>query len=84
MDDEMNGSPKPSVRATWLATAGRPEIVRRALRVAALVGTILVAINYTDRLIAGTLSPIDWLKMGLTYLVPYCVSTFTAVQMQRE
>ncbi|MEZ4333230.1 MAG: nitrate/nitrite transporter NrtS [Myxococcota bacterium] len=70
--------------ASWLATARRPEIVRRSLRVAAVVGTILVAINYLDRLVAGGLSSFDGLKMATTYLVPYCVSTYAAVETVRR
>jgi hypothetical protein len=68
----------------WLALARRPEIVRRSLRVAGVVGTILVAINYTDRALAGTLAPFDWVKMAITYAVPYCVATFAAVQTLRQ
>ncbi|MBK7949187.1 MAG: nitrate/nitrite transporter NrtS [Deltaproteobacteria bacterium] len=79
----MNASPGRSAEGSWLATAGRPEIVRRSLRIAAVVGTTLVAINYTDRFLAGTLSSFDWIKMGLTYLVPYCVSTYAAVEAVR-
>lgn len=79
----MNASPGRSAEGGWLATAGRPEIVRRSLRIAAVVGTALVAINYADRLLAGTLSSVDWIKMGLTYLVPYCVSTYAAVEAVR-
>lgn len=79
----MNPSPYRPVEASWLATARRPEIVRRSLRIASVVGTILVAINYTDRLLAGTLSSFDWVKMGVTYLVPYCVSTYAAVEAVR-
>jgi hypothetical protein len=63
----------------WLRAARRPEIVRRSLRVAALVGTLLVAINYGDRLLRGEITAIDRLKMALTYLVPYGVATFAAV-----
>lgn len=80
----MNVSPEISPDASWLATARQPDIVRRALRVAAVVGTLLVAINYTDRFLVGALATLDWVKMGVTYLVPYCVSTFTAVEMRRR
>jgi len=79
----MNASPIGSLEGSWLETARRPEIVRRSLRIAAVVGTILVAINYTDRLLAGTLVGLDWVKMGVTYLVPYCVSTVAAVEAVR-
>ena len=49
----------------------------RALLVAAVVGTILNLINQGDTLFrAGS---INWLKVALTYIVPYCVSTYGAV-----
>lgn len=73
--------PKPD---SWLATAREPAVVRRSLRVAAVVGTLLVAINYTDRALAGSLGTADWCKIVLTYCVPYGVSTFSAVQALRE
>jgi hypothetical protein len=71
-------------RGSWLAVAREPEVVRRSLRVAAIVGTLLVAINYTDRALAGSLGPGDWLKMALTYCVPYGVATYAAVQTIRQ
>jgi len=70
--------------AGWLALARRPDVVRRARRVAVIVGTILVLINYSDRLLSGDIGGADWLKMALTYCVPYCVSTWSAVQAIRE
>jgi hypothetical protein len=62
----------------WLRVATERHIVLGALRVAMVVGTLLVAINHGDRLLAGTMTPPDWLKIGLTCLVPYCVATFAA------
>ncbi len=63
----------------WCDIACRRDVVRRSARVAIVVGTILVLINYADRLIAGELVAADYLKMTLTYMVPYCVSTFASV-----
>ena len=80
----MNASRIEEISLSWLATARRPAIVRRSVRIAAIVGTLLVAINYADRWLAGTLVAIDFIKMGLTYLVPYCVSTFAAVAAIRD
>ena len=60
----------------FIAHACTSEIARRAIKVALVVGTILTLINQGDRLIAG-MAP-DWIKMILTYLVPYCVSTHGA------
>ena len=64
--------------------AREPSVVARALRVALLVGTILVAINYGDRALAGRLERADWVKMLMTYCVPYAVSTYSAVQAIRS
>ncbi len=68
----------------WLAAAFRPEVVQRSRRVALLVGTILVVINYTDVLLAGQITLHDGVKMLLTYLVPYAVSTYASVTIIRE
>ncbi|MEQ8230645.1 MAG: nitrate/nitrite transporter NrtS [Gammaproteobacteria bacterium] len=62
-----------------LVLATRASVVRRALRVAVVVGSVLVAINYGDRLLAGELDARDGIRILLTYCVPYCVSTYAAV-----
>ena len=49
----------------------------RALLVAAVVGTVLNLINQGDALLGA--GSINWLKVALTYIVPYCVSTYGAV-----
>ena len=63
----------------WITTALRADIVGRSRKVALLVGTILVLINYGDRLLVAEIGLADGLKMALTYCVPYCVSTYAAV-----
>ncbi|MEQ8661730.1 MAG: nitrate/nitrite transporter NrtS [Gammaproteobacteria bacterium] len=67
--------------------AASPAVVRRSARVALVVGSVLVAINHGDRLLGGSLSGTDGVKIVLTYCVPYCVSTYAAVgamlQMRR-
>lgn len=68
----------------WLQTALRRDIVRRSLKVGAVVGTILVTINQGDALINGTLSSEVWVKILLTYCVPYCVSTYASVSAESE
>jgi hypothetical protein len=52
-------------------------VPRRALAVAAIVGSILNLINQGDRLF-GT-EQIDFAKVLLTFVVPYCVATYGAV-----
>ena len=65
----------------WIAVALRRDIAINSLKVCALVGTILILINYFDRIRAGNLSTIDYFKMLLMYCVPYCVSTYGSVSV---
>jgi hypothetical protein len=60
-----------------LALAFADGIPRRAFIVALAIGTVLNLINQGDALIAGR--SLDWLKVALTYIVPYCVNTHGAV-----
>ena len=55
-------------------------VPRRSLVVALVVGTLLNLINQGDALLRG--APLDWLKLALTYLVPYGVATYGAVSMR--
>lgn len=68
----------------WLRLATRPSVVRRALRTAALVGTLLIVINHGDALLHGHIDALGTLKMSLTVLVPYLVSTSSSVAALRE
>lgn len=55
----------------------------RALRVAAVVGTALFAINQLDVVVREGLTALVALKIGLTFAVPYAVSTYSALQVSR-
>ncbi len=69
---------------SWLKIALRRDVVLHGLCVGGIVGTILVAINQGDLLLAGDL-PLDALwKIPLTYCVPYCVSTYASVSAIRS
>lgn len=52
-------------------------VPRRSLYVALVVGTLLNLINQGDALFGP--APVSWLKLALTYLVPYGVCTYGAV-----
>jgi hypothetical protein len=58
-------------------------VLRRAVYIALVVGTILTAINQGDVLLAGEITPLVIAKIFLTYLVPYSVSTFSALSANR-
>jgi hypothetical protein len=68
----------------WLKLATEGPVVRRALAYAVVVGAILVAINHGDALLAGEIGTVRALKMGLTVLVPYAVSTLSSVGALRS
>jgi len=70
----------------WLRLAISESVVRRAVRVAAIVGTVLIAINHGDAILSGDISPLRWFRIVLTVCVPYCVSTYSSVSalLQRE
>ena len=67
-----------------LEIALRPRVVRRALAFAVVVGAVLIAINHGDAVLAGDLPPARLLRMGLTVVVPYLVSTLSSVAAIRE
>ena len=73
-----SGQPDP----TFSQLLFHPTAVRRALKVALLVGTLLILINQADLLLAGTMPPL-W-KIILTYLVPYGVSSYSTAALLRE
>lgn len=51
-----------------------------SVKAAMFVGTILALINYGDRIfLTYDMRALDWIKIVITYAVPYCVSTYGAV-----
>lgn len=67
---------KPALRQ-----ALSPGCLRHSLMVALIVGTLLNAINQGDLLLAG--GEVSYVKLALTYLVPFCVATYGAFTMAR-
>ena len=62
---------------------GFQPLVRTALMTAAVVGIILVAINQGNILLGGHFPDALFWKIPLTFSVPYCVATFSALRMAR-
>jgi len=60
------------------------SVVTRALKVSLIVGSALNLINQGNALITLSLEHISVIKMILTYLVPYTVTTYTATAMKVE
>jgi len=67
------------VLVEWLQIALRRDVVVRGVKVGLIVGTILTAINHRDLILGGIFDAASAWKIPLTYLVPYCVSTYAGV-----
>ena len=70
-------------RSFWSLALDK-AVATRAFRVALFVGVILSTINHGDRIVTGTLDSSALFKIPLTFLVPYVVSTYSAVQAIRQ
>ena len=68
----------------WLQLATSARVIKTAVKVALVVGTLLALINHGSSLLVAEVSATQWLQIGLTYLVPYCVSTYSSVTTLRN
>jgi hypothetical protein len=55
------------------------SVRRRAALMSIIVGTLLGLINHGEAIFQGTISPPDTVRVIVTYIVPYCVSTVSSV-----
>jgi hypothetical protein len=63
----------------------RSDVFLRGLKIASIVGIILAAINHGDHLLLGTMTFTNWVKVLITFCVPFCVSTISsALAIKRE
>ena len=56
----------------------RVDIHKSGLAMAVVVGTVLNCINQGPNIMAG--ESLSWGRLILTYIVPYCVSVYSAVR----
>jgi hypothetical protein len=68
------GTPPLAWARTVCAICSRPANLRRTLPIALVVGIILTLINQLDVFIHGDATGLTWLKVGLNFVVPFCVS----------
>lgn len=78
-DQNVNDQP-----LSFLALALQRDVVARAARTAALVGTLLMLINHGDALAVGAIDLERIAKIVLTFAVPYGVATYASVQALRS
>jgi hypothetical protein len=66
---------------TFFAVAAERGTVITSAKVALFVGSVIALINYGDRiLLLGDMRALDWVKIAVTYCVPYCVATYGAAK----
>jgi hypothetical protein len=63
---------------------GRPEHLRRTVRIALVVGLVLTAINQLDVILGGHASAGTWIKCGLDFVVPFIVSNLGLLSGRRS
>ena len=84
----MKAAERP--RPTWTRPAEIPGVcldrrnLRQCIAAAAVVGTILFLINQADVVFSGRAGTDTWVKIGLSYLVPFFVSNYGVVLASRR
>ena len=70
-------APNRRTWSTWgevLGVVMAPANVKRSVTIALVIGTLFVAMNQLELILSGHATFVVWLKAGLTYLTPLCVS----------
>jgi hypothetical protein len=70
-----------------VAVVSYPQHLKRTITVALCVGSVFFAMNQLAVVLAGHATTLTWLKVGLTYLTPFCMSNFgilTATRKRRD
>lgn len=66
---------------TFFEAAIERDTVVTSAKAALIVGSFLALINYGDRIfLRGDMNNADWIKLALTYCVPYCIATYGAAR----
>ncbi len=60
-----------------------PPVFRRSLAISVVVGSMLTIINQGDVLLRGSITALVVVKICLTYMVPLCVATISALAANR-
>jgi hypothetical protein len=55
----------------WFA----PATLGKTIKIALVVGTLLSLINQGSVILGGHATVVTWVRVGLNYLVPFCVSS---------
>jgi len=61
-----------------------PPYLKKTLRLAFVVGSVLFALNHLDEVMRGHATLGVWVKGAVTYLIPFCVSNFGVLVATRR
>lgn len=75
--------PITAIRDLWTLGSAR-AVVRRSMRNSIVVGTVLTALNQGHSILSGEFSATTLVRIAGTFLVPYAVTTLTAIESLRE
>jgi len=64
----------------YLSIATSPNVVLTSVKVSLFVGTALALINHYPTLVSGSIDLGSIVRILVTYMVPYLVSTYSAVK----
>jgi hypothetical protein len=70
--------------AEALRVVAYPPHLSKTIRIALIVGTVLFAINQLDVVWRGHADAITWVKVGITYCVPFVVSNIGVLIASRR
>jgi len=84
------GAPRHRPAPTWsrwyevFRVVGYPPYLRRTVRIALIVGSILFSINHLDEVVSGRATAVTWIKGAVTCCVPFCVSNLGVLIASRR
>jgi len=61
-----------------------PPYLKKTVRIALIVGSVLFLINHLDEVVRGQATLAIWIKGAATYLVPFCVANMGVLVAARK
>ena len=80
--ETQEGAPEPAPPRLLAIVFSRTSL-SRCIPIALLVGTILSLINQASVIFGGHPTDATWIKVGMNYVVPFCVSSWGFFASQR-
>lgn len=79
-----------AVQPSWTTTREAlhlwfsPRTLAKTVKIAAVVGTLLSLINQGSVILSGDATVATWVRVGLNYIVPFCVSSLGYLSATRR